>query len=69
MLGLRVDSGPFPAPEGWNCRYCSGFEVFDERVCRRLDELVVPARKKASDERCVLNTEAMTFFQMMFCSE
>ena len=68
MLGLRVDSGPFPAPEGWNCRYCSGFEVFDEKVCRRLDELVVPARKKASDERCLLNTEAMTFFQMMFAA-
>ena len=68
MLGLRVDSGSFPAPSGWNCPYCSGFEVSDERVCRTLDERVGPAIKKASDEGCLVNSEAMTFFQMMFAA-
>jgi predicted O-linked N-acetylglucosamine transferase (SPINDLY family) len=68
MLGLRVVSGPFHAPPDWNCRYCSGFAVFDESVCRRLDELVEPAIKKASDEGCLENVEAMTFFQMMFAA-
>ena len=68
MLGLRAKDGPFPAPDGWNCRYCSGFEPYNEMVCHNLDRLLEPALKKAGDKECSFNLEAMTFFQIMFAA-